>query len=125
VRFALISPLILKTQSILTIAAASLDKPTKQGQAANHQPRLPTRAIRRTAYRNSVAREFVALSDPAARINHPDFADDPGPRHADPAGHAATCCVRAWLFGRDRFSNRRYDHRCGLIEARVHELRSL
>ncbi|MCU0757518.1 MAG: hypothetical protein MUE46_20820, partial [Xanthomonadales bacterium] len=31
------------------------------------------------------ARDFEALSDPADRIDHPDFADDPGPRHADPA----------------------------------------
>jgi hypothetical protein len=37
--------------------------------------------------------------------------------------HVTTRCVRrAWLFGHDRFSNRRYDHRCGLIEARVREL---
>jgi hypothetical protein len=37
--------------------------------------------------------------------------------------HVTTRCVRrAWLFGRDRFNNRRYDHRCGLIEARVRDL---
>jgi REP element-mobilizing transposase RayT len=37
--------------------------------------------------------------------------------------HVTTRCVRrAWLFGRDRFSNQRFDHRCGLIEARVREL---
>ncbi|MCU0757490.1 MAG: hypothetical protein MUE46_20670 [Xanthomonadales bacterium] len=37
--------------------------------------------------------------------------------------HVTTRCVRrAWLFGYDRFSNRRYDHRCGLIESRVREL---
>jgi REP element-mobilizing transposase RayT len=37
--------------------------------------------------------------------------------------HVTTRCVRrAWLFGKDRFSNRRYDHRCELIEARVREL---
>jgi REP element-mobilizing transposase RayT len=37
--------------------------------------------------------------------------------------HVTTRCVRlAWLLGKDRFSNRRFDHRCGLIEARVREL---
>jgi REP element-mobilizing transposase RayT len=37
--------------------------------------------------------------------------------------HVTTRCVRrAWLFGKDRFSNHRFDHRCGLIEARVREL---
>jgi REP element-mobilizing transposase RayT len=37
--------------------------------------------------------------------------------------HVTTRCVRrAWLFGYDRLSNRRYDHRCGLIESRVREL---
>ncbi|MCU0757324.1 MAG: hypothetical protein MUE46_19790, partial [Xanthomonadales bacterium] len=37
--------------------------------------------------------------------------------------HVTTRCVRrAWLFGHDRFSNRRLDHRCGLIESRVREL---
>jgi len=37
--------------------------------------------------------------------------------------HVTTRCVRrAWLFGHDRFSDRRYDHRCGLIESRVREL---
>jgi hypothetical protein len=37
--------------------------------------------------------------------------------------HVTTRCVRrAWLFGYDRFSNRRFDHRCGLIESRVREL---
>lgn len=37
--------------------------------------------------------------------------------------HVTTRCVRrAWLFGKDRFSNRRYDHRCELIEARVRAL---
>jgi REP element-mobilizing transposase RayT len=37
--------------------------------------------------------------------------------------HVTTRCVRrAWLFGHDRLSNRRYDHRCALIEARVRDL---
>jgi hypothetical protein len=37
--------------------------------------------------------------------------------------HVTTRCVRrAWLFGHDRLSNRRYGHRCALIEARVREL---
>jgi len=37
--------------------------------------------------------------------------------------HVTTRCVRrAWLFGKDRFSNRRFDYRCGLIEARVRDL---
>ena len=37
--------------------------------------------------------------------------------------HVTTRCVRrAWLFGYDRLNNRRYDHRCGLIETRVREL---
>jgi hypothetical protein len=45
-----------------------------------------------------------------------------------PSGHAVfvhvtTRCVRrTWLFGKDRFSNRRFDHRCELIEVRVREL---
>jgi hypothetical protein len=63
----------------------------------------------------------VALSDPAARIDHPDFAQ--ARATLIPPVHVTTRCVRrAWLFGRDRFNNRRYDHRCGLIEARVREL---
>jgi REP element-mobilizing transposase RayT len=41
------------------------------------------------------------------------------PGHAVYA-HVVTRCVRrAWLFGKDRFSNRRFDHRCALVEGRV------
>ncbi len=44
------------------------------------------------------------------------------PGHAINA-HVVTRCVRrAWLLGKDRLSNRRFDHRCALVEGRVRHL---
>jgi REP element-mobilizing transposase RayT len=47
------------------------------------------------------------------------------PGHAVYA-HVVTRCVRrAWLLGKDCFSNRRFDHRCALVEGRVRQLTEL